>query len=68
MGLPKCHRAVVLGKRPSGIYRELNRNRTGGVFAGTEAHKASAQRRMDTKGMSLNNFPLGADMKPEGKE
>jgi IS30 family transposase len=49
MGLPKCYRAVILGKHPSSIYRELGRNRTGGVYTGNEAHQASVQRRLDNK-------------------
>jgi IS30 family transposase len=38
MALPTSYRAVILGKHPSSIYRELNR--TGGVYTGNEAHKA----------------------------
>jgi IS30 family transposase len=49
MGLPLGYRAVLLGKRPRSVYRELNRNRTGGVYTGKEAQKASAQRRLDNK-------------------
>jgi IS30 family transposase len=39
MGLPKCYEAVILGKRPGSIYRELHRNRTGCVY-GSEARQA----------------------------
>jgi IS30 family transposase len=49
MGLPKCCEAVILGKRPSRIYRELNRNRTGCVYTGSEAHQLSGQRRLEAK-------------------
>jgi IS30 family transposase len=49
MGLPICYRAVILGKHQSSIYRELNRNRTGCVYTGNEAHQASVQRRLDNK-------------------
>jgi IS30 family transposase len=44
MALPKCFMSVILGKYPSSVYRELNRNRTG-----NEAQKAGAQRRLDNK-------------------
>jgi IS30 family transposase len=49
MGLPKCSMSVILGKHPSSIYRELNRNSSGGVYTGQEAHEASAQRRLENK-------------------
>jgi IS30 family transposase len=49
MGLPKSYQAVILGKHPSSIYRELDRNRTCGVYTGKEAHEASAQRRLEAK-------------------
>jgi IS30 family transposase len=49
MGLPKCFMSVILGKHPSSVYRELNRNRTGGVYTGNEAQLASAQRRLEAK-------------------
>jgi IS30 family transposase len=49
MGLPKCYRAVILGKHQSSIYRELNRNGTCGVYTGSEAQQASAQRRLENK-------------------
>jgi IS30 family transposase len=48
-GLPKCYQAVILGKHPSSVYRELGRNRTGGVYTGKEAHEASVQRCLDSK-------------------
>ncbi|MDR0377302.1 MAG: hypothetical protein LBH70_05860, partial [Spirochaetaceae bacterium] len=41
MGLPKSYSAVILGKHPSSVYRELGRNSSGGVYTGNEAHKAS---------------------------
>jgi IS30 family transposase len=41
--------SVILGKHPSSIYRELNRNGSGGVYTGNEAQAASVQRRMDSK-------------------
>jgi IS30 family transposase len=49
MGLPKDYMAVILGKHQSSIYRELNRNETGGVYTGNEAHQARMQRRLDNK-------------------
>jgi IS30 family transposase len=49
MGLPKSYSAVILGKHPSNVYRELGRNSSGGVYTGNEAHKASVQRRLDNK-------------------
>jgi IS30 family transposase len=49
MGLPKCYEAVILGKHPSSIYRELHRNRTGCVYVGNEVHQASGQRRLEAK-------------------
>jgi IS30 family transposase len=49
MGLPKCCQAVILGKHPSSVYRELNRNSSGGVYTGNEARKAGVQRRLDNK-------------------
>jgi IS30 family transposase len=49
MGLPKCYEAAILGKRPSNIYRELHRNRTGCVYTGNEAQQASEQRRLEAK-------------------
>jgi IS30 family transposase len=49
MGLPKSYMAVILGKHQSSIYREFNRNGSGGVYTGNEAQAASEQRRLDTK-------------------
>jgi IS30 family transposase len=51
MKLPKCYVSVILGTHPhpGSIYRELNRNSTGGVYTGNEAQQASAQRRLDNK-------------------
>jgi IS30 family transposase len=49
MGLPKCCMSVILGKHPSSIYRELNRNGSGGVYTGNEAQAGSAQRRLESK-------------------
>jgi IS30 family transposase len=49
MGLPKSSMAVILGKHPSSVYRELSRNRTGGVYTGSEASEASERRRADNK-------------------
>jgi IS30 family transposase len=49
MGLPPSYRAVIPGKHQSNIYRELNKNKTGYVYTGTEAHEASEQRHLDTK-------------------
>jgi IS30 family transposase len=40
---------MILGKHPSGIYRELNRTSTDGVYTGNEAQQTSAQRRLDNK-------------------
>ena len=48
MRLPKCYMAVILGKHQSSIYREFNRNGSGGVYTGNEAQAASVQRRLDT--------------------
>ena len=49
MGLPKSFMAVILGKHQSSIYREFNRNGSGGVYTGNEAQEASVQRRLDNK-------------------
>jgi IS30 family transposase len=49
MGLPKCFMSVILGKRPSSVCRELNRNSAGGVYTGKEAHEADARRRLENK-------------------
>jgi IS30 family transposase len=49
MGLPKSFISVIVGKHHSSIYRELNRNGSGGVYTGAEAQAASEQRRLDTK-------------------
>jgi IS30 family transposase len=49
MGLPKSYRSVIVGKHHSSIYREFNRNGSGGVYTGAEAQAASEQRRLDTK-------------------
>jgi IS30 family transposase len=49
MCLPKCYEAVIPGKHPGSIYRELDRNSTGCVYTGNEAQKAGAQRRLDNK-------------------
>jgi IS30 family transposase len=40
---------VILGKHQSSIYREFNRNGSGGVYTGNEAQAASVQRRLDNK-------------------
>jgi IS30 family transposase len=49
MGLLKCYQSVIHGKHLSSIYRELNRNSTGGVYTGNEVQQTSAQRRLDNK-------------------
>jgi IS30 family transposase len=49
MALPKSCISVILGKHPSSIYRELNRNGTDGVYTGNEAQALSVQRRLETK-------------------
>jgi IS30 family transposase len=49
MSLPKTYISVILGKCLSGIYRELNRNSTNGVYTSNESHALSVQRRLDTK-------------------
>ncbi|MDR3115976.1 MAG: hypothetical protein LBU25_10720, partial [Treponema sp.] len=49
MGLPKSFMSVIVGKHHSSIYREFNRNGSGGVYTGAEAQAASEQRRLDTK-------------------
>jgi IS30 family transposase len=49
MGLPKNYMAVIVGKHQSSIYREFNRNGSGGVYTGNEAQAMSEQRRLDTK-------------------
>jgi IS30 family transposase len=41
MGLPKSFMSVILGKHQSSIYREFNRNGSGGVYTGAEAQAAS---------------------------
>jgi IS30 family transposase len=49
MGLAKSCMSVILGKHHSSIYRELNRNGSGGVYTGAEAQAASEQRRQENK-------------------
>jgi IS30 family transposase len=49
MGLPKSYMSVILGKHHRSIYREFNRNGSGGVYTGTEAQGASEQRRLEHK-------------------
>ena len=49
MGLPKNYMAVIVGKHQSSIYREFNRNGSGGVYTGNEAQAMSEQRRLDNK-------------------
>jgi IS30 family transposase len=49
MKLPKSSISVILGKHQSSIYRQINRNRTDGVYTGNEAQALSVQRRRDTK-------------------
>jgi IS30 family transposase len=49
MGLPKSGMDVIPGKNPSSVYRELNRNSTGGVYTGSEARVPSGQRRLDSR-------------------
>jgi IS30 family transposase len=49
MGLPKCYEAVILGKHLGNVYRELDRNSSGGVYTGNEAHRASVRRRLENK-------------------
>ena len=49
MGLPTCYMSIILGKHQSSIYREFNRNGSGGVYTGNEAQAMSEQRRLDTK-------------------
>jgi IS30 family transposase len=41
--------SVILGKHQSSIYRELNRNGSGGVYTGKEAQATSEQRRQENK-------------------
>jgi IS30 family transposase len=48
-GLPKCYEAVILGKDLGSVYRELDRNSSGGVYTGNEAQKASVRRRLENK-------------------
>jgi IS30 family transposase len=49
MGLPKSFMSVILGKHHSSIYRELNRNGSGGVYTGAEAQAVSEPRRQENK-------------------
>jgi IS30 family transposase len=49
MGPPKCYMSVILGKHPGSIYRELQRNGSGGVYTGAEVQQANVQRRPDNK-------------------
>jgi IS30 family transposase len=49
MRLPKSFMSVIPGKHHSSIYREFNRNGSGGVYTGTEAQAASEQRRLEHK-------------------
>ena len=45
MKLGKADMAVILGKHPSSVYRELMRNSDSGVYMGREAQLISAERR-----------------------
>jgi IS30 family transposase len=49
MGLPKNYEAVILGKHLSSVCRELDRNSSGGVYTGNEAHRASVRRHTENK-------------------
>jgi IS30 family transposase len=49
MRLPKSFMSAILGKHHSSIYRELNRNGSGGVYTGAEAQVASEQRWLENK-------------------
>jgi IS30 family transposase len=49
MELPKSYSAVILGKRLSSVYRELDRNSSGCVYTRNEAQKARVQRCLDNK-------------------
>jgi IS30 family transposase len=49
MGLSKSDMAVILGKHPGSIYRELKRNGTDGVYTGSGAQALSVQRRLETR-------------------
>jgi IS30 family transposase len=49
MALPKSFMAVIPGKHLSGIYRQINRNRTDGVYTGNQAQALSVHRRLDAK-------------------
>jgi IS30 family transposase len=40
---------VILGKHLGSVYRELDRNSSGGVYTGNEAHRASLRRRLENK-------------------
>jgi IS30 family transposase len=48
MGLPKSGMAVMPGKHPSSVYRELGRNSAGGVYTGSGAQMLSGQKRLDS--------------------
>jgi IS30 family transposase len=49
MRLAKSYRSVIVGKHYSSIYREFNRNGSGGVYTGREAQAAREQRRQENK-------------------
>jgi hypothetical protein len=49
IGLPKSYMPVIFGKHPSGIYHEILRNGSGGIYTGAKVQQASVQRRLDNK-------------------
>jgi IS30 family transposase len=49
MGLSKSGMAVILGKHPSSIYRELNRNGDCVAYTGSGAQALSVQRRLESR-------------------
>ena len=53
-----CYRAVILGKHQSGIYREFNRNGSGGVYTGNEAQATSEPQRRDNNPSPKPDAPV----------
>jgi IS30 family transposase len=49
MELSKSDMAVILGKHPDSVYREMNRNGDCGIYTGSGARALSVQKRLDSR-------------------
>ncbi|MDR1469340.1 MAG: helix-turn-helix domain-containing protein [Spirochaetaceae bacterium] len=57
MGLPVCYSAVIMGKHPGSVYREIARNSGGGIYSGGEAQRKAGERRRDSRGRPKTGNP-----------